>query len=679
MQRTFCALALGALAPFFAPALAAGAVPENPDPARLVWIPPGTFTMGSPTNEAERSAAYEVQHRVTFSHGFFMRRYLVVQGDYLAVMGTNPSNWLGDKSLPVEQVTWYDATNYCAQLTQQEQEAGRLPAGWVYRLPTEGEWEYACRAGTTTAFYFGNAIRGGMYNFDSHYEYDSVNGETHILNPTGFMGQTTPVGTYPPNAWGLYDMVGNTWEWCHDWYARYPAGSVTDPAGPASGTDRVMRGASWISHGFRCRSAARYLLPPERQGYNIGFRVVLAPATDLGPPVILAQPQAATVPAGADVTFSVAATGCQLSYQWRFNGTDIPGATTNTCLLTNVTLASAGSYSVVITNIFGLTNSQAAALTVARGWPDGLDLRYTEGATSMPYRLYLPKDYSPATNYPLVLFLHAEEERGTNNAAQVQAHLAGLIERTWAEYPAILVAPQLATGSWSPRNPADLTLGILAQVRRDYTVDERRIYLTGLSLGGFGATEYAYYFPGVFAAIAPISGARAIPPSSGTRLSCLPTWLFHGSSDPVVPATFSRNYFTNVTGLAAISFTQTNYGYPTAVSEPIRYTEFTYQGHEIGEGIYAGASTALYDWMFAQVRPAATARLTIAPAAGGGFDLVGCSDVPFATAYLLSATNLLSPPSPWPCLATNWFDASGRFTIHLDADGPWRFFRLKSP
>ena len=154
---------------------------NNPNPSLLVWIPDGTFVMGSPTSEAERDSV-ETQHTVTVTKGFYMSKYLVRQGDYVSVTGNNnPSAFTTYKgvlntNLPVEHVSWYDATNYCAKLTQREQAAGRLPSGWVYRLPTESEWEYACRAGTTMAFYFGSAIREGMANFDTHFEYDAAVG-----------------------------------------------------------------------------------------------------------------------------------------------------------------------------------------------------------------------------------------------------------------------------------------------------------------------------------------------------------------------------------------------------------------------------------------------------------------------------------------------------------------------
>ena len=258
----------------------------NPDPANLAWIPPGTFEMGSPTSEAERDSN-EKQHTVTLTKGFYMSKYLVRQGDYLSVVGSNPSYFAPvngyplDTNLPVEQVSWNDATNYCAMLTQREQLAGRLPSEWVYRLPTESEWEYACRAGTTTAFYFGNAIREGMANFDSYQEYDSTNGTIRTNTAgVGHIGRTSLVWNYRANPWGLYDMCGNVFEWCQDWYDVYPTGTeipAIDPVGPASGSRRVMRGGSWINYGRYCRSASRSRHAPDDQDGTVGFRPVLAP------------------------------------------------------------------------------------------------------------------------------------------------------------------------------------------------------------------------------------------------------------------------------------------------------------------------------------------------------------------------------------------------------------------
>ena len=237
--------------------------------------------MGSPANEALRVSG-EVRHIVTISRGFWMEKYLVTQGDYLSLMATNPSyftsanGYSDDLTRPVEVVSWYDATHYCALRTQHDRAGGLIPANYVYRLPTESEWEYACRAGTTTAFYLGSSLQSGQANFDGQYEYDAVLGT--IDNPSGiWLQMTTPVGSYAANPWGLYDMIGNVGEWCQDWYGDYPAGSVTDPQGAASGQYRVFRGGSWAYFGELCRSAARIGGTPDYWFRIVGFRVLLAP------------------------------------------------------------------------------------------------------------------------------------------------------------------------------------------------------------------------------------------------------------------------------------------------------------------------------------------------------------------------------------------------------------------
>jgi formylglycine-generating enzyme required for sulfatase activity len=252
------------------------AVPSNPAPAKLAWILPGTFTMGSPTSEVERGTD-ELPHTVTLARSFFIGKYEVTQGEFLSLMSSNPSQFFGDPSRPVEQVTWFDATNYCANLNQQEQAAGRLPAGWRYRLPTEAEWEYACRAGTTTPFHYGPSLFSEMANFFGQREY--VGGIGTVNNPGGaYLARTTAVGSYQPNAFGLYDMHGNVWEWCQDWYGSYTAGTAVDPPGPPTGTARVLRGGSWYYRATLCRSADRYSYSPTFVYSSFGFRVVLAPA-----------------------------------------------------------------------------------------------------------------------------------------------------------------------------------------------------------------------------------------------------------------------------------------------------------------------------------------------------------------------------------------------------------------
>lgn len=251
-----------------------------PADTNLVFIPPGTFMMGSPTNEIG-GGSYETQHIVTFRRGFWMGRHLVTQGEYYAMVGLNPSYFTGtngfsqDLTRPVEQVSWDDATNYCAMRTMREQAGGLISTNLEYRLPTESEWEYACRAGTTTAFYLGSWLRSGNANFDGQYEYDASAGD--IFNGNGiYLQTTTPVGSYAANSWGLYDMIGNVFEWCQDWYGAYPIGPVTDPKGAVSGTSRVARGGCWSYHAQFCRSAVRGGATPEFKQNTLGFRVVLA-------------------------------------------------------------------------------------------------------------------------------------------------------------------------------------------------------------------------------------------------------------------------------------------------------------------------------------------------------------------------------------------------------------------
>jgi formylglycine-generating enzyme required for sulfatase activity len=231
--------------------------------SNLAFIPAGSFTQGSPTNETGRFNEEGPQVAVTISQGFWIGKNLVTQQEYQSVIGSNPSSFTGSSALPVEQVTWMDATNYCVKRTIQERAAGIIPAGCYYRLPTEAEWEYACRAGTTNRFNYGDDP--GYTNLANHAWYEVNSSDlTHV------------VGQKPPNAWGLYDMHGNLWEWCQDWYAdSYPGGSATDPQGPASGAYRVLRGGSWADPGALCRSACRTYDDPTLFFTNYGFRVVL--------------------------------------------------------------------------------------------------------------------------------------------------------------------------------------------------------------------------------------------------------------------------------------------------------------------------------------------------------------------------------------------------------------------
>jgi len=260
----------------------------NPRYYRVVWTPStnlvfiskGSFALGSSLDEGLRNPD-EIQHPVTISRGFWMGKYLVTQQEYMNLLGSNPSYYTPtngytlDLTRPVEEVSWNDATNYCALRTAQEQAAGLIPSNYAYRLPTESEWEYADRAGTTTALYLGDSLHSGQANFNGQYGYDSLLGT--ITNLSGiFLAMTTPVGTYPSNGYGLYDMIGNVWEWCQDWYGAYPVGSVTDPLGPVTGVERVFRGGACLLQGQYCRSAQRFSTTPANTSNDLVFRVVLA-------------------------------------------------------------------------------------------------------------------------------------------------------------------------------------------------------------------------------------------------------------------------------------------------------------------------------------------------------------------------------------------------------------------
>jgi len=231
-----------------------GDVVENSIGMKLAWIPLGEFLMGSPKDEEGRSANEGPQHRVVISKGFFMATTPVTQDQYKTVMGKNPSHFKGS-DLPVEQVSWEDAVEFCSKLGKKE--------GRGYRLPTEAEWEYACRAGTTTRFYFGD------YDDDLGYHgwFDSNSGS-----------KTHTVAQKKPSAFGLYDMHGNVLEWCSDWYdADYYSNSPeVDPRGPKTAKEyRVLRGGSWYHGPGSCRSANRFRYSPDGRISNFGFRVVL--------------------------------------------------------------------------------------------------------------------------------------------------------------------------------------------------------------------------------------------------------------------------------------------------------------------------------------------------------------------------------------------------------------------
>jgi formylglycine-generating enzyme required for sulfatase activity len=246
-------------------------IPPTPIP-NMVFIAPGTFTMGSPASEANRVPDEGPQTEVTLSKGFWMGKYEVTQNEYIAVTGSNYSFFTYDLRLPLDSQSWSRATNYCHMLTLKERAGRRLPIGWSYRLPTEAEWEYACRAGTTTPVSYGDgkSLNSTQANFDGTFPYGGASSGPYIRF-------TTLGGKYPPNPWGLYDMHGNLWELCQDWYGPYPGGKVIDPKGPPTGTTRVLRGGGYTSVGASCRSAKRDSRSPDYNNTIQGFRVVLTP------------------------------------------------------------------------------------------------------------------------------------------------------------------------------------------------------------------------------------------------------------------------------------------------------------------------------------------------------------------------------------------------------------------
>jgi formylglycine-generating enzyme required for sulfatase activity len=254
-----------------------GEVVSNALGMKFAWIPPGTFLMGSPPSEEKRSDG-ETQHRVMLTKGFNLGVHQVTRGQFArfveeagyqteAERGGGACAWTGKEwkldpsknwrapgfaqadDHPVVCVSWNDAVALCDWLTKQDGQGRR------YRLPTEAEWEYACRAGTATPFAFGATISTDRANYDGNYIYGQ--GKKGVYRQA-----TTPVGSFPPNAWGLFDMHGNVWEWCQDWSGPYPKGDVKDQIGPEKGDDRVLRGGSWCNRPNGCRSACRNAYAP---------------------------------------------------------------------------------------------------------------------------------------------------------------------------------------------------------------------------------------------------------------------------------------------------------------------------------------------------------------------------------------------------------------------------------
>ncbi len=251
----------------------------------FVFVPAGTFQMGSPAHEPERDRN-ETQHWVTLTRHFYMGACEVTQREFQEVMGFNPSTVRGSERLPVETVTWFDAISFCNQLSKKDglsafyeisnmkrdaehivnADVVQKPFSAGYRLPTEAEWEFACRAGTTTAFSFGETITADQANFDGFTPYNgAANGQ--------YRNRPIEVDALPPNCFGLFQMSGNVFEWCWDYNARYPNEPQVNPTGPKHGTERVRRGGAYKSPAGHMRSALRHGIPPSFPFFHQGFRV----------------------------------------------------------------------------------------------------------------------------------------------------------------------------------------------------------------------------------------------------------------------------------------------------------------------------------------------------------------------------------------------------------------------
>jgi len=259
-------LASGALALAACPVRPAPDLPATwTEPATgmvFVEVPPGSFEMGSPPGEPLREAG-ERRHRVELTRPYWIGRTEVTQAQWLRVTGGNPSRFTGDGDLPVESVDWYEVQAFLEKL-------GELSPGNRFRLPTEAEWERACRAGSPTAFAWGDVLAGDRANFDG-----ADPSPLAAMGPV--RGRTTPVASFPPNAWGLFDLHGNVWEWCADEPCPYPETDEVDPVRACGSELKVIRGGSWHFGADSARCALRYTHRPIDVGPSLGFRVVREP------------------------------------------------------------------------------------------------------------------------------------------------------------------------------------------------------------------------------------------------------------------------------------------------------------------------------------------------------------------------------------------------------------------
>jgi formylglycine-generating enzyme len=262
---------------------------------KLKLIEPGTFRMGASANEFQSDTNEHPQHIVSLTNQYYIGVYEVTQDEFIKTMGFNPSTKNGNSRLPVETLSWFDAITFCNALSAKDgldscyvitnikKEDGHIVAANVvwqkdangYRLPTEAEWEFACRAGTTTPFPFGNSIGTDKANYSGTISYMESDGSEHLKNETKGIdrGVTLPVDSLATNNWGLYNVVGNVFEWVWDYYDKYPSNNQTDPIGPDFRTERVRRSGAYTSPGYHMRSSLRHGVPPGFALFHMGLRV----------------------------------------------------------------------------------------------------------------------------------------------------------------------------------------------------------------------------------------------------------------------------------------------------------------------------------------------------------------------------------------------------------------------
>jgi formylglycine-generating enzyme required for sulfatase activity/predicted esterase len=487
---------------------------------RLTLVPAGRFMMGSPEG-AGRNEDEGPLHEVTITRPFYAGAYPVTFGQFRAfVTDTNyrtdaeknrgsyalyPTgvkldpkvNWRTPNfeqtdDHPVVCVSWNDARAYCVWLSGKE--------GRPYALPTEAQWEYACRADSRTKYFFGDDA-GGL-NEVAWYE-ENADSKTH------------PVGLKRPNPWGLYDVHGHVWQWTGDWYAPdyYKRSLRDDPPGPVLGKCPAQRGGSWMQAPSDCRSASRRgpaFATASASGTTIGFRVVLNGDIRSAPDPTKPQPTPA---------------------------------------------------------VEGKTGF------LERAYRDA-------GGAEHPYALFVPHDYRGDREYPVILFLHGAGEIKGRGAPPVEVGLGPAIKKREGTFPFIAVFPQATRQSWQAGSPdAARALAILDAVCAEYKTDKGRVYLTGLSLGGYGTWSLAAANPERWAAIAPLCAGG--DPKDAAKLKGVPCWCFHGDADRTVPVRGSRDM---VAALRA------------AGGDP-RYTEYPGVGHQCWNQAYG--SPELYEFLLA--------------------------------------------------------------------------------